>query len=254
MNNTIESTRNKDIKNSAKKVQYEKIPENRSYVDILKKYQKKDDDDDDGSSYRNKFREMKILFLMINKMKLKLKSANNDRKIANVIKKQKQKELKSINHILSIVYNPNLDIKTKIERLNRVSVVSNLIAEIKKEVIQQLQNFSKEQKIAKQQSAIGLKNGILGIKFDGVAKILNSPLAGAPLLEQPKRKENICKKGTKKISMVHEKKSRNRKSKLSHENNIIVEKKPEKKRIGHFTTQELKRREYARENPYYRKI
>ena len=35
---------------------------------------------------------------------------------------------------------------------------------------------------------------------------------------------------------------------------ITIEKKNEKKRIGHFTTQELKRREYARENPYYRKI
>lgn len=226
----------------------------RSYVDILKKYQKKDDDDDDdGSSYRNKFREMKILFLMINKMKLKLKSTTNEKKLFKVVKKQKQKELRSINHILAIVYNPNLDIKTKIERLNRVSVVSNLIAEIKKEVIQQLQTFSKEQKIAKQQAAIGLKNGILGIKFEGVAKILNAPLAGAPLLEQPKQKEHICKKGSRKAIMVKERKRKSKKSKSS-DNMITIEKKNEKKRIGHFTTQELKRREYARENPYYRKI
>lgn len=227
----------------------------RSYVDILRKYQKKnnEDDDSDASSYRNKFREMKILFLMINKMKLKLKSTTNEKKLFKVVKKQKQKELRSINQILSIVYNPNLDIKTKIERLNRVSVISNLIAEIKKEVIQQLQTFSKEQKIAKQQAAVGLKNGILGIKFEGVAKILNAPLAGAILSEQPKIKDNICKKGSRKAIMVKERKRKSKKSKSS-DNMIIIEKKNEKKRIGHFTTQELKRREYAKENSYYRKI
>ena len=224
----------------------------RSYIDILKKYQKKDDNDD-GSSYRNKFKEMKILFLIINKMKLKLRSTTNEKKLFKVIKKQKQKELKSINHILSIVYNPNLDIKTKIERLNRINIISGLIAEIKKEVIQQLQVFSKEQKIAKQQSSIGLKNGILGIKFDGVAKILNAPLAGAPLLAESKRKENICKKGSRKVIMVKENKRKTKKSK-SLDHTTIVDKKTEKKRIGHFTTQELKRREYARENSYYRKI
>lgn len=228
-----------------------------SQVDLLKKKKDEDDEDDgdNGSSYRNKFREMKLLFLKMKKFKKKMKQKITKRKNTKQLNKQKQKELKCINNMLSIIFNSRISISEKIKQLNKVPVISPLIFEFKKEVIIQLKELKTQKAIEKQGMKEGLVGGVLGIKFKSVAKVLSASLTESLMNKKIIRNDLICKKGAQKVKLVHERKRNSRKSTNLLKASVFKTMANEnQKNIGHFTAQELQRREQSLENQYGRSI
>lgn len=227
-----------------------------SQVDLLKKKKDEEEDDgDNGSSYRNKFREMKLLFIKMKRTKKKFKQKVIKRKNTKQANKQRQKELKCINNMLSIIFNRRLSISEKIQRLNKVPVISPLIFEFKKEVIVQLKSLQVQKKIEKQEAKEGLVGGILGIKFKSVAKVLSASLTESLMNKKIIKNDLICKKGAQKVQVVHERKRNSRKSTNLLKASVFKTMANEnQKNIGHFTAQELQRREQSLENQYGRSI
>lgn len=227
-----------------------------SFVEFLRK-KKKNTDDGSGSSYRNKYREMRILFFILNKIKhnfklRKYRSLSDNFK--KIFRKQKRKELRCITSIIALVYNNKLSLEEKLLRIQKIPSMSNLITEIKKEACQQLIIAEISRKNYEKQAKEGLKNGILGLKFDAVAKIISASITGE-LSVQPKRKRrSLSKKGSKKERVVFLKRKNSKKSTKILKGNELSNTQTIKKTPGHFVQQELKRRENSNIRHNYKNI
>lgn len=251
MSHSDETTRNVIIKNKEEdSLKNNNNNQDFSFINFLKNKK-----DECGSSYRDKFKEMKILYFILNKIKLKLLSSKYKRvskTIQKAFRREKRKELRYISNIISIMYSNKLSIDEKLERIQKIPSISNLISDIKKEASIQLKEFEKKNNYLKQQANEGLNNGILGIKFELISKIIGSSIIVDLPNQTKKRNDTLCKKGSQKIKEINARKRRSRKStKILKENafNII---KTEYKSIGYFELQELKRRENIKNN--YRNI
>ena len=227
-----------------------------SFIEFLRK-KKKNTDDDSGSSYRNKYREIRILLFILNKIKhsFKLRKyeslSDNPKKI---LKKQKRKELRCITSIIALVYNNKLNLEEKLLRIQKIPSMSNLIAEIKKEACQQLIIADINKKNYEQQAKEGLKNGILGLTFDALAKIISNSITGE-LSVQPKRKNrSLSKKGSKKERVVFFRRKNSKKSTKILRESGLSDTQTIKKTLGHFVQQELKRRENSNIRDNYKNI
>ena len=227
-----------------------------SFIEFLIK-QKKNTDDDSGSSYRNKYREMRILLFILNKIKhsfklRKYKSLSDNPK--KILKKQKRKELRCITSIIALVYNNKLNLEEKLLRIQKIPSMSNLIAEIKKEACQQLIIADINKKNYEKQAKEGLKNGILGLTFDALAKIISNSITGE-LSVQPKRKQrSLSKKGSKKERAVFFRRKNSKKSTKILKESGLSDTQTIKKTLGHFVQQELKRRENSNIRDNYKNI
>lgn len=227
-----------------------------SFVKFLRK-KKKNTDDDSGSSYRNKYREMRILFFILNKIKhnfklRKYKSISDTFK--KIFKKQKRKELRFITSIIALVYNDKLNLEEKLLRIQKIPSMSNLITEIKKEACQQLIIADINRKNYEKQAKEGLKNGILGLTFDALAKIIGTSITGE-LSVQPKRKHrSLSKKGSKKEREVFIRRKNSKKSTKILKENELSNTQTIKKTLGHFVQQELKRKENSNIRNNYKSI
>ncbi len=227
-----------------------------SFVEFLRK-KKKNTDDGSGSSYRNKYREMRILFFILNKIKhnfklRKYRSLSDNFK--KIFRKQKRKELRCITSIIALVYNNKLSLEEKLLRIQKIPSMSNLITEIKKEACQQLIIAEISRKNYEKQAKEGLKNGILGLKFDAVAKIISASITGE-LSVQPKRKRrSLSKKGSKKERVVFLRRKNSKKSTKILKESELSNTQTIKKTFGHFVQQELKRRENSNIRHNYKNI
>lgn len=227
-----------------------------SFVEFLRK-KKKNTDDGSGSSYRNKYREMRILFFILNKIKhnfklRKYRSLSDNFK--KIFRKQKRKELRCITSIIALVYNNKLSLEEKLLRIQKIPSMSNLITEIKKEACQQLIIAEISRKNYEKQAKEGLKNGILGLKFDAVAKIISASITGE-LSVQPKRKRrSLSKKGSKKERVVFLRRKNSKKSTKILKESELSNTQTIKKTLGHFVQQELKRRENSNIRHNYKNI
>ena len=227
-----------------------------SFIEFLIK-QKKNTDDDSGSSYRNKYREIRILLFILNKIKhsFKLRKyeslSDNPKKI---LKKQKRKELRCITSIIALVYNNKLNLEEKLLRIQKIPSMSNLIAEIKKEACQQLIIADINKKNYEKQAQEGLKNGILGLTFDALAKIISNSITGE-LSVQPKRKNrSLSKKGSKKERAVFFRRKNSKKSTKILKESGLSDTQTIKKTLGDWVQQELKRRENSNIRDNYKNI
>lgn len=227
-----------------------------SFVEFLRK-KKKNTDDGSSSSYRNKYREMRILFFILNKIKhnfklRKYRSLSDNFK--KIFRKQKRKELRCITSIIALVYNNKLSLEEKLLRIQKIPSMSNLITEIKKEACQQLIIAEISRKNYEKQAKEGLKNGILGLKFDAVAKIISASITGE-LSVQPKRKRrSLSKKGSKKERVVFLRRKNSKKSTKILKESELSNTQTIKKTLGHFVQQELKRRENSNIRHNYKNI
>lgn len=227
-----------------------------SFVEFLRK-KKKNTDDGSSSSYRNKYREMRILFFILNKIKhnfklRKYRSLSDNFK--KIFRKQKRKELRCVTSIIALVYNNKLSLEEKLLRIQKIPSMSNLITEIKKEACQQLIIAEISRKNYEKQAKEGLKNGILGLKFDAVAKIISASITGE-LSVQPKRKRrSLSKKGSKKERVVFLRRKNSKKSTKILKESELSNTQTIKKTLGHFVQQELKRRENSNIRHNYKNI
>ena len=227
-----------------------------SFVEFLRK-KKKNTDDGSSSSYRNKYRDMRILFFILNKIKhnfklRKYRSLSDNFK--KIFRKQKRKELRCITSIIALVYNNKLSLEEKLLRIQKIPSMSNLITEIKKEACQQLIIAEISRKNYEKQAKEGLKNGILGLKFDAVAKIISASITGE-LSVQPKRKRrSLSKKGSKKERVVFLRRKNSKKSTKILKESELSNTQTIKKTLGHFVQQELKRRENSNIRHNYKNI
>lgn len=227
-----------------------------SFIEFLRK-KKKNTDDDSGSSYRNKYREIRILLFILNKIKhsfklRKYESLSDNHK--KILKKQKRKELRCITSIIALVYNNKLNLEEKLLRIQKIPSMSNLIEEIKKEASQQLIIADINKKNYEQQAKEGLKNGILGLTFDALAKIISNSITGE-LSVQPKRKNrSLSKKGSKKERAVFFRRKNSKKSTKILKESGLSDTQTIKKTLGHFVQQELKRRENSNIRDNYKNI
>ena len=227
-----------------------------SFIEFLRK-KKKNTDDDSGSSYRNKYKEIRILLFILNKIKHSFKLRKYKSLSANpkkILKKQKRKELRCITSIIALVYNNKLNLEEKLLRIQKIPSMSNLIAEIKKEACQQLIIADINKKNYEKQAKEGLKNGILGLTFDALAKIISNSITGE-LSIQPKRKNrSLSKKGSKKERAVFFRRKNSKKSTKILKESGLSDTQTIKKTLGHFVQQELKRRENSNIRDNYKNI
>ena len=151
-------------------------------------------------------------------------------------------------------YNNKLNLEEKLLRIQKIPSMSNLIEEIKKEASQQLIIADINKKNYEQQAKEGLKNGILGLTFDALAKIISNSITGE-LSVQPKRKHrSLSKKGSKKERAVFFRRKNSKKSTKILKESGLSDTQTIKKTLGHFVQQELKRRENSNIRDNYKNI